>query len=976
MPPNSANASVAPTRLDTFNDEPSLHRPPVASASADTRRDRCSESAIHNEDLRNRKRRELCNLLERFYFSDDGTAGLMVDDEADSLSLSSNGFASIEHPHLPPPQDDPTTCALHPRVRRRNNRCPLCAAESTRDLKRRNSTGSGDSLGGLSRSDSQDASSAGANSMEGDRRPRNFSCSLAARGGDLGALAHSSLSPRDDESNEQLDYSMDQLLDPKWADALRQISARLSSRRSSNSLGDAAQDEREFGPEGVLRSSRSVTSMDEAILSQEDTLHPLPTFSNHCRLPPQSKSNRIHHGASYYGSLTQLRQVVEMATRSVGRFTPADDCEDFFLFNGDQDPDEENDDDRSISSMARSDRRNFAESKGRIFPVNQHRRQEKKNRRWSSGGKLMTDDALMPPGNRVESGFASVPLPQEAETPSHASPQYPPTVIHLGADTVSTSLSGSDSSLTLSLSSRESSGGSSSSLVMGAVEDAAVSNAAASNAAVSNAAALVSKEKEHTNSPTSVLDDMAFTQATSSSPRSPCTSSREEEEEEEPIPFGPPFTSVATAASDLKWNSNQEQSHVPKSKKQDTPSFIHLEKIVVEDVDGDSQDDEATVVAEDITTPPQARAKIIESSNHLQAASRAPHAAASRPSRMESSFITALVHNARARSRSRSRARSRSKSRRRKSTNSLSRSLNESTNSTSTVVAAAEAAAVYESVYDHLLQDDFSSDPIEAELGQEKNEQSYLDEEMEQGDYWHEVDDELVIPAREDQEPSSTTSTPTHNEELSPPRPVHHVPPPPPGIRGPIVHPQYKLGDVAREEDMIVFPSSKSHKNRRSRRSRRRHESDDDASDEEDHNHRSSSAKELIVQAIGQLSHLDAAFVRRSDGSWTYALVADGNENEIRFVVNDRGSTKSFPKSLWGSSVRRIRVLTQRQGDRFVYKDGTTNPGARRKRSIARGRSRSKGKGRLVSPSPTRRNNNVLNIPATIMEEARPRSKR
>jgi hypothetical protein len=30
----------------------------------------------------------------------------------------------------------------------------------------------------------------------------------------------------------------------------------------------------------------------------------------------------------------------------------------------------------------------------------------------------------------------------------------------------------------------------------------------------------------------------------------------------------------------------------------------------------------------------------------------------------------------------------------------------------------------------------------------------------------------------------------------------------------------------------------------------------------------------------------------------------------------------------------------------------------------------------LVSPSPTRRNNSVLNIPATILEEVRPRSKR
>jgi hypothetical protein len=129
------------------------------------------------------------------------------------------------------------------------------------------------------------------------------------------------------------------------------------------------------------------------------------------------------------------------------------------------------------------------------------------------------------------------------------------------------------------------------------------------------------------------------------------------------------------------------------------------------------------------------------------------------------------------------------------------------------------------------------------------------------------------------------------------------------------------------------------------------------------------------------LRHLDAAFVRRSDGSWTYAIVADWSrqEDSIRFVVNDRGSTKSYPMNTWSSSVRRIRVLTLRQGDRFLLKDkvGVGNtPGGRRKRSIGRnggggGRRTSKGKGRLTSPSPTRRNVGVVNIPPTIMENHR-----
>ncbi len=97
--------------------------------------------------------------------------------------------------------------------------------------------------------------------------------------------------------------------------------------------------------------------------------------------------------------------------------------------------------------------------------------------------------------------------------------------------------------------------------------------------------------------------------------------------------------------------------------------------------------------------------------------------------------------------------------------------------------------------------------------------------------------------------------------------------------------------------------------------------------------------------------------------------MADGNDDEIRFVVNPNGSTKSFPKSLWKSCVRRIRVLTQREGDRMAINSSKPN---RRKRSIGRSRSfraKGKAKGRFVSPSPTRRNVGVLNLPPTIRED-------
>ena len=110
--------------------------------------------------------------------------------------------------------------------------------------------------------------------------------------------------------------------------------------------------------------------------------------------------------------------------------------------------------------------------------------------------------------------------------------------------------------------------------------------------------------------------------------------------------------------------------------------------------------------------------------------------------------------------------------------------------------------------------------------------------------------------------------------------------------------------------------------------------------------------------------------MRRSDGSWTYAIMADRTDDSIRFVVSSKGSTKSYPKKLWRSSVRRVRVLTQRQGDAFVVKDGPASiGGAGRRGGVAR--SRSNGRGRLISPSPKKRHGGVLNVPPTITESPR-----
>jgi len=182
--------------------------------------------------------------------------------------------------------------------------------------------------------------------------------------------------------------------------------------------------------------------------------------------------------------------------------------------------------------------------------------------------------------------------------------------------------------------------------------------------------------------------------------------------------------------------------------------------------------------------------------------------------------------------------------------------------------------------------------------------------------------------------------------------------------RGPIMHPQYTLGDSARDEDMIVFPKrKKSRLRRRRRRLRNTHKSQEDSGSDSngEMDEGSSSRSAHISMAIGQLRHLDAAFVRRSDGSWTYAIVADGNDTEIRFVINNSGSTKSFPRSNWDSNVRRIRVLSERQGDKVIHNK-------RRKIQKSRSFQGKETKGLMVLPSPTRRNYNVLSLPPTISE--------
>lgn len=69
--------------------------------------------------------------------------------------------------------------------------------------------------------------------------------------------------------------------------------------------------------------------------------------------------------------------------------------------------------------------------------------------------------------------------------------------------------------------------------------------------------------------------------------------------------------------------------------------------------------------------------------------------------------------------------------------------------------------------------------------------------------------------------------------------------------------------------------------------------------------------------AVALLRELDAAFVKRSDGRWCYAVLAErvvdststrsNNEVMLRFVVSEDGSTKNLSMRKWGDYVRLVR---------------------------------------------------------------------
>ncbi|KAL7519492.1 hypothetical protein ACHAWX_004242, partial [Stephanocyclus meneghinianus] len=68
------------------------------------------------------------------------------------------------------------------------------------------------------------------------------------------------------------------------------------------------------------------------------------------------------------------------------------------------------------------------------------------------------------------------------------------------------------------------------------------------------------------------------------------------------------------------------------------------------------------------------------------------------------------------------------------------------------------------------------------------------------------------------------------------------------------------------------------------------------------------------------------AFVLRSNGQWTYAILADrpvpeGPQASIRFVLDKRGSTKIFKRKYWGMYIRSVRNVNKNENEKHMGND-------------------------------------------------------
>jgi len=65
-------------------------------------------------------------------------------------------------------------------------------------------------------------------------------------------------------------------------------------------------------------------------------------------------------------------------------------------------------------------------------------------------------------------------------------------------------------------------------------------------------------------------------------------------------------------------------------------------------------------------------------------------------------------------------------------------------------------------------------------------------------------------------------------------------------------------------------------------------------------------SKPIALERMNCLRVHDFAFILRSHGQWTYAIIADKQDDAIRFVMNANGDTKVLSRKRWYSSIRLV----------------------------------------------------------------------
>ena len=64
------------------------------------------------------------------------------------------------------------------------------------------------------------------------------------------------------------------------------------------------------------------------------------------------------------------------------------------------------------------------------------------------------------------------------------------------------------------------------------------------------------------------------------------------------------------------------------------------------------------------------------------------------------------------------------------------------------------------------------------------------------------------------------------------------------------------------------------------------------------------SSRQDVSKKLVSLKPYDFAFIRRRDGTWTYAILACRSLEYMMFVLNDQGTTKTIQKRHWKSFIR------------------------------------------------------------------------